>query len=173
MFGCLIEDLCEPSCAVYLKCILNICFVFMKGILLKVYSSIPTLSELGSNVQMENKVPTGNTDQGEAQGMNLFGHAETHCNNFDRSESIRMITRSQTFSSLTQGAALWLQLSDTNWPFFWCLENVAGWLGPVNVDGLAERRVSDLTYEQINTYLSYNNMGKSKIQVIARIKKLK
>ena len=102
MFGCLIEDLCEPSCAVYLKCILNECLVFMKG----TDSSSPTLSELGSNGQMENKVPTGNTDQGEAQGMNLFGHAETHCNNFDRSESIRIITRSPTFSSLTQGAAL-------------------------------------------------------------------
>ena len=145
------------------------CLVFMKG----TDSSSPTLSELGNNNQKEDEVQTGSKDQGEAQGMNLFGQAETHCNNVDRSESIRMITRSPTFSSLTQGAALWLQLSDTNWPFFWCLENVAGWLGPVNVDGLAERRVSDLTYEQINTYLSYNNMGKSKIQVIARIKKLK
>ena len=159
MFGCLIEDLCEPSCAVYLKCILNECLVFMKG----TDSSSPTLSQ----------VQTGNTDRGEAQGMTLFDLAETHCNNSDRSESIRMITRSPTFSSPTQGAALWLQLSDTNWPFFWCLENVAGWLGPVNMDGLAERRVSDLTYEQINDYLSYNNMGKSKIQVIAGIKSLK
>ena len=112
-------------------------------------------------------------DCSKAQGMNLFDLAETHCNNVDRSESIRMITRSPTFSSLTQGAALWLQLSHTNWPFFWCLENVAGWLGPVNVDELAERRVSNLTCEQMNTFSIYNNTGRSKIQVIARIKKLK
>ena len=105
-------------------------------------------------------------DCSKAQGMNLLDLAETHCNNFDRSESMRIIT----FSSLTQGAAHWLQLSDTNWPFFWCLENVAGLLGPVNVDELAERRVSDLTYDQMNTFSNYNNMGKSNIQVIARIK---
>ena len=105
-------------------------------------------------------------DRSKTQGMNLLDLAETHCNNFDRSESMRIIT----FSSLTQGAAHWLQLSDTNWPFFWCLENVAGLLGPVNVDELAERRVSDLTYDQMNTFSNYNNMGKSNIQVIARIK---
>ena len=102
MFGCLIEDLCEPSCAVYLKCILNECVVFMKG----TDSSSLTLSELGNNNQKEDEVQTGSKDQGEAQGMNLFGQAETHCNNVDRSESIRMITRSPTFSSPTQGAAL-------------------------------------------------------------------
>ena len=100
MFGCLIEDSCEPSCAV--KCILNECLVFMKG----TDSSIPILSELGNNDQMEDEVQIGNKDQGEAQGINLFGQAETHCNNFYHSESIRMITRSPTFSSPTQGAAL-------------------------------------------------------------------
>ena len=78
------------------------CLVFMKG----TDSSSPTLSALGNNYQMEDQVQTGNKEQGVAQGINLFDLAETHCNNVDRSESIRMITRSPTFSSLTQGAAL-------------------------------------------------------------------
>ena len=52
-----------------LKCILNECVVFVKG----TDSSSPTLSELRKNDQMEDEVQTGNKDQVEAQGMNLFG----------------------------------------------------------------------------------------------------